>query len=240
MRLGRRAQRTRTATPPAGAQLPLRAQALVPFAVSLALVVALAAVGTALIARQAVDREMRSQAQTARVLVDTQLREVGRRMAAETAEMRDDARRRSGRALQDRLIAFSQREALSLAAVVDDGRPAVGDGRLAWTSLPFARRLLQQARSSGKPSWGTARSDSGEPLVIAAAWGGRGRGVLAGRTVDRGLLSAIERSTDVLVRLETVAGAPPASPPGTRSFESPPWFSDGPACGCRSAWRVTR
>src|SRR5215217_3432014 len=105
MRLGRRAQRTRTATPPAGAQLPLRAQA-----------------------------------QTARVLVDTQLREVGRRMAAETAEMREDAGRRSGRALQDRLIAFSQREALSLAAVVDDGRRAVGDGRLAWAWLPFARR----------------------------------------------------------------------------------------------------
>src|SRR3954454_20091845 len=145
MRLGRRAQRTRTATPPAGAQLPLRAQALVPFAVSLALVVALAAVGTALIARQAVDREMRSQAQTARLLVDTQLREVGRRMASETAEMRDEAGRLSGRPMQERLMAFSQREGLSLAAVVDDGRPAVGDGRLAWALLPYVRRLLQQA-----------------------------------------------------------------------------------------------
>ena len=71
MRLGRRAPSSPTATP--GASLPLRAQALVPFALALALVVALAAVGAALVARSAVDRELGAQAETARHLVVGQL-----------------------------------------------------------------------------------------------------------------------------------------------------------------------
>ena len=67
MRLGRRAPSTPSAVP--GPSLPLRAQALVPFALALALVVGLAAVGAALVARSAVDRELRAQAETARHLV---------------------------------------------------------------------------------------------------------------------------------------------------------------------------
>ena len=53
--------------------MPLRAQALVPFALALALVVALAAIGAALVARSAVERELRAQAGTARHLVGGQL-----------------------------------------------------------------------------------------------------------------------------------------------------------------------
>ena len=44
-----------------------------PFALALALVVALAAVGAALVARSAVDRELRAQAETARHLVTGEL-----------------------------------------------------------------------------------------------------------------------------------------------------------------------
>src|SRR4051794_657349 len=98
MRLVRRARSARTATSSA-AKLPLRAQALVPFAVSLALVVALAAVGAALIARQAVDRELRAQAQTAHHLVRFQLDEIGRRVVAETGEMGSDVSGLNGRPL---------------------------------------------------------------------------------------------------------------------------------------------
>src|SRR3954454_7806160 len=137
MRLRRRAPSTRAA-----AQLPLRAQALVPFAIALALVVALAAVGAALIARQAVDRELRSQAVSANQLVGFQLDQIGQRAAAEADEMQGEVAGLSGRALQDRLAAFAARERLTMAAVVGaSGRP-VGDGRVAWASLPFARTLI--------------------------------------------------------------------------------------------------
>ena len=198
-----------------------------PFAVSLALVLALAAVGAVLIARQAVDRELRSQADTARQLLDATLVQTGQRAASETQEMREQVAGVSGRALQDRLQAFAQRERLTLAAVVEDSKPVPGDGRLAWASLPFARGLLDRARREGKPVYGTARSLQGEPLVLAAAWTGDGRGLLAGRAVDRGLLAGVERPTGVLVRLETLADAPLVTPPGTRSFVTPLVFSDG-------------
>jgi diguanylate cyclase (GGDEF)-like protein len=226
MRLRRRASFAPTATSSA-AQLPLRAQALVPFAVSLALVVALAAVGAALIAHQAVDRELGSQAATARQLIGSQIEQTGRRAAAETGEMPDAVAGLSGPALQDRLMAFAQRERLTLVAVVPRRGPAVGDGRLAWAALPYARRLLDASRRTGKPQYGTARSLQGEPFVIAAAWTQDGRGLLAGRSIDRGLVAEVERATGVLVRLETVAGAPLASPSGTRSYVSPLRLSDG-------------
>src|SRR3954462_8158102 len=109
MRLRRRARSTRSATS-AAAQLPLRAQALAPFAIALALVVALAAVGAALIARQAVDRELRSQAVSANQLVSFQLDQIGQRAAAEADEMQGEVAGLSGRALQDRLAAFAARE----------------------------------------------------------------------------------------------------------------------------------
>jgi len=67
MRLRARAGSSRTAAP--RATLPLRAQALVPFALALAFVVAFAAVGAAVVARSAVDRELEAQAETARHLV---------------------------------------------------------------------------------------------------------------------------------------------------------------------------
>lgn len=223
MRLRRRAPST-----PSAAQLPLRAQALVPFAVALALVLALAAVGAALIARQAVDRELRAQAETARLLVSTQITEAGRRMAAETAEMDEqDFAGLSGRALQSRVMAFSQRERLTLAALVPEHGPAVGDGRLAWASLPLARELLAKARETGRPAHGTGRSARGEPLVLAASVGGDGRGLLAGRAIDRGMLAEVEHPTGVLARLETVPSARLTTPPGTRSFVSSLRFTDG-------------
>src|SRR5690349_12763980 len=227
MRLGRRASSTRTATPVAAAQLPLRAQALVPFAVALALVVALAAIGAALVARQAVDRELRAQADTARSLLDSQLSQAGERAAAETQEMRTQVAGVSGQALRDDLMGLAQRERLTLAAVVGaDGR-AVGDGRLAWASLPFARSLLERSRREGKPVYGTARSRENEPLVLAAAWAGSGRGMLAGRAIDRGLLAGVERPTGVLVHLETEPSAALTTPSGTRSFVTPLRLSDG-------------
>ena len=52
-------------------------------------------------------------------------------------------------------MAFSRRERLTLAAAVDDGRPAVGDERLTWARLPFTRALLERARRTGKPAAGT-------------------------------------------------------------------------------------
>src|SRR4051812_32415517 len=102
MRRVTQARSAGTATPSA-AQLPLRAQALAPFAVSLALVVALAAVGAALIARQAVDRGLRAQAGSARQLVGYQLDQIGRRVMAETDELRTEASGPSGRRLGDTL-----------------------------------------------------------------------------------------------------------------------------------------
>ena len=227
MRLRRRAPSTRTG-PPSAAQLPLRAQALVPFAIALALVVALAAVGAALIARQAVDRELRANAETARTLVSARLVETGRRVAAESGEMQEEEIAGvSGRTLQNRLIAFSQREGLTLAAVVAPRGRVVGDGRVEWASLPFARRLLARARAEGKPVFGTARSARGEPIVLAAAAAKDGRGLLAGRSIDRGMLAEVERATGVLVRLETLPSAALTTPAGTRSFVTPVRFADG-------------
>ena len=227
MRLRRRAPSTRTG-PPSAAQLPLRAQALVPFAIALALVVALAAVGAALIARQAVDRELRANAETARTLVSARLVETGRRVAAESGEMQEEEIAGvSGRTLQNRLIAFSQREGLTLAAVVAPRGRVVGDGRVEWASLPFARRLLERARAEGKPVFGTARSARGEPIVLAAAAAKDGRGLLAGRSIDRGMLAEVERATGVLVRLETLPSAALTTPAGTRSFVTPVRFADG-------------
>ena len=63
------------------ATLPLRAQALVPFALALALVVAFAAAGAALVARSAVDRELAAQAETARHLVAGEIRTIQERRA---------------------------------------------------------------------------------------------------------------------------------------------------------------
>ena len=227
MRLRRRAPSTPCATPVAAAQLPLRAQALVPFAVALALVVALAAVGAALIARQAVDRELRAQADTARSLVASELSRAGQRAAAETQEMRTQIGGASGRVLQDRLMAFAQRERLTLAATVGPEGRVVGDGRLAWVSLPYARSLLERARRDGRPVYGTARSRQDEPLVLAAAWLGSGRGVVAGWAIDRGALAQVERPTGVLVHLETEPGAALTTAAGTRSFVTPLRLSDG-------------
>src|SRR6185436_504003 len=99
MRLGRRSPSSPTATP--GASLPLRAQALVPFALALALVVAFAAVGAALVARSAVDRELRAQAETARHLVVGQLETTRQRLSAEVAELGDGQARGSGRPLEE-------------------------------------------------------------------------------------------------------------------------------------------
>src|SRR5919107_1994216 len=125
MRLAPRAPSSPTAT------LPLRAQALVPFALALALVVAFAAAGAALVARSAVDRELAAQAETARHLVTGEISTIQERLSAEVAELGDDSGAGRGRALEERLMAFSRRERLTLAAAVDEGGPAVGDGRLA-------------------------------------------------------------------------------------------------------------
>ena len=108
MRLGARAPTSPTATP--GASLPLRAQALVPFALALALVVALAAVGAALVARSAVDRELQAQAETARHLVTGQLDGIEQRLKAEASEHGDEPAAGSGRRLEEQLMATVEGE----------------------------------------------------------------------------------------------------------------------------------
>ena len=221
MRLANRAPLSPTAT------LPLRAQALVPFALALALVVALAAAGAALVARSAVDRELAAQAETARHLVAGEIGTIQERLTAEVAEVGDDSGAGKGRALEERLMAFSHRERLTLAAAVDEGGPAVGDGRLAWTRLPFTRGLLERSRRSGRPAAGTGRSAQDEPFVIAATWTEEGRAVLVGRSIDRRVLAKVERATGVLVRLETIDGAHVPSPHGTVGFEWPLTLADG-------------
>jgi diguanylate cyclase (GGDEF)-like protein len=221
MRLAARAPSSPTAT------LPLRAQALVPFALALALVVAFAAAGAALVARSAVDRELAAQAETARHLVAGEIGSIEERLTAEVAELDEASGSGRGRALEERLMDFSRRERLTLAAAVDDGRPAVGDGRLAWARLPFTRALLERARRTGEPEAGTGRSAQDEPFVVAATWTSEGRAVLVGRSVDRRVLARVERSTGVLVRLETVAGAHADSPHGTVGFEWPLMLDDG-------------
>jgi diguanylate cyclase (GGDEF)-like protein len=225
MRLGRRAPSTPTTAP--GPSLPLRAQALVPFALALAIVVALAAVGAALVARSAVDRELRAQAETARHLVSGQLETVQQRLVSEVGELGGERIAGARAPLEEQLMAFSQREQLTLAAVVGEHSPAAGDGRLAWTRLPFAQALLERSRKLGKPVTGTGRSRQAEPFVLAAAWTRDGRGLLIGRSIDRRMLDEVERSTGVLVRLETIDGARVASPAGTFGFQWPLTLGDG-------------
>ena len=195
MRLGRRAPSSPTATP--GASLPLRAQALVPFALALALVVAFAAVGAALVARSAVDRELGAQAGTARHLVVGQLETTRQRLSAEVAELGDGQARGSGRPLEEQLMAFSRREKLTLAAAIDEGGAPVGDGRLAWARLPFARALSEQARRAGKPISGTGRSKQDEPFVLSVAHDRSGRTFVVGRSVDRRMLTEVESNLTV-------------------------------------------
>jgi diguanylate cyclase (GGDEF)-like protein len=207
--------------------LPLRAQALVPFALALALVVALAAVGAALVARSAVDRELAAQAETARHLVTGELRSIEQRLSAEVDELVHDSGTGSGLVLEERLMAFSRHEGLTLAAAIDDGGAPVGDGRLAWARLPFTRALLEQARRSDGPVAGTGRSKRDEPFVIAVTWTDSGRALVVGRAVDRKVLAEVERATGVLVRLETVDGAKAPSPQGTAGFEWPLDLDDG-------------
>ena len=221
MRLAPRAPSSPTAT------LPLRAQALVPFALALALVVAFSAAGAALVARSAVDRELAAQAETARHLVAGEIGTIQERLTAEVAELGDDSSAGRGRALEERVMAFSRRERLTLAAAVDEGGPVVGDGRLAWARLPFTRALLERARRTGRPAAGTGRSAQDEPFVVAATWTGSGRAVLVGRSIDRRVLARVERATGVLVRLETIDGAHVASPRGTVGFEWPLTLDDG-------------
>jgi len=149
MRIGRRPP----TTPNPGSSLPLRAQALVPFALALALVVGLAAIGAALVARSAVDRELRAQAETARHLVSGRLDQIEQRLTAEVAALADGAPARGGRRqLEEQVMEFSRRERLTLAAVAEDGVPAVGDDRLAWTRLPPARAPLERGRCAGRPA----------------------------------------------------------------------------------------
>jgi diguanylate cyclase (GGDEF)-like protein len=207
--------------------LPLRAQALVPFALALALVVALAAVGAALVARSAADRELLAQAETARHLVGGQLATVEQRLSAEVGELGDLRIAGSRRPLEEQLMAFARRERLTLAAVVDEGSPAAGDGRLAWARLPFAQALLERARRTGKPVTGSGRSRQAEPFVLAASWTRDGRGLLVGRSIDRRMLDDVEQSTGVLVRLETIGDARAVSPAGTSGFEWPLTLGDG-------------
>ncbi len=225
MRFAPRASASPTATP--GASLPLRAQALVPFALALALVVALAAVGAAMVARSAVDRELAAQAETARHLVANEIGSIRQRLTAEVGQLGTEEATGSGLALEEHLMAFSRRERLTLAAAIDDGGSPVGDGRLAWTRLPFTRALLEQARRSGRPASGTGRSRQDEPFVVAVAWTKAGRALVVGRSVDRGLLAKVEQATGVLVRLETIHAAKTASPHGTAGFEWPLRLSDG-------------
>ena len=220
-----RAAPARTA-PPAGS-LPVRAQALVPFAVSLALVVALAAFGAALIARSAVDRELQVQASTARELLQGELLQLRRLLASEADHLAEEGPPDRRRAIEAELLGFAERERLTLAAVVDERGRATGDGRLAWTKLPFARALLDRARRNGRAAAGTARSRSAEPLVLGAAVTDDGRGILVGRAIDRALLGEVERPTGALVRLETVARAATPAPAGTRDHEWPLPLSDG-------------
>src|SRR5215210_3632937 len=181
MRIGRRPP----TTPNPGSSLPLRAQALVPFALALALVVGLAAIGAALVARSAVDRELRAQAETARHLVRGRLDQIEQRLTAEVDELADGAPAGSSRRrLEEQVMAFSRRERLTLAAVAEDGAPAVGDGRLAWTRLPFTQALLDRSRRSGRPVAATGRSRQGEPFVLAVTWA-RDRPVIVGSSIDR-------------------------------------------------------
>jgi len=124
-------------------------------------------------------------------------------------------------------MAFAQRERLTLAAVVGEDSSVAGDGRLAWARLPFAQALLERARKTGKPVTGTGRSKQAEPFVLAAAWTRDGRGLVVGSSIDRRMLDDVERSTGVLVRLETIDGARVASPAGTGGFEWPLTLGDG-------------
>jgi len=207
--------------------LPLRAQALVPFAVALALVVALAAIGTALVARSAVDRELRAQAETARHLVAGRLDQIEQRLTAEVAELADHSPAHGGpRRLEEQVMDFSRRERLTLAAVAEVGAPAVGDGRLAWTRLPFTQALLERARRSGRPAAATGRSRRGEPFVLAVTWA-EDRALIVGSSIDRRMLAEVEGPTGVLVRLETIDGARVPSPAGTVGFEWPLRLGDG-------------
>ena len=210
----------------AAAQLPMRAQALVPFAVALTLVVGLAALGAALVARSAVDRELRAQARTARHLLDAELGQLRRRLVAEAAELGPVARAGGRRALEEQLMAFAVRERLQLAAAVEGGREPTGDGRLEWVDLPLARSLLERSRRERRPIAGTGRSRRGEPLMLVAERGSHGRAFVIGRSLDRGLLAAVENPTGVLVRLETLDASVP-TPPGTRAFEWPVRLDDG-------------
>ena len=210
-----------------GASLPLRAQALVPFALALAFVVAFAAIGAAVVARSAVDRELAAQAETAHHLVANEIESIRQRLTAEVGELGTEARTGTGLALEEQLMDFSRRERLTLAAAIDGGGDAVGDGRLAWTRLPSTRALLEEARRSGRPAAGTGRSRQDEPFVVAVAWTKEGRALVVGRSIDRGLLAKVEQATGVLVRLETVHEARVSSPHGTAGFEWPMVLSDG-------------
>ena len=227
--------RHRAPAPRPAANLPLRAQALVPFAIALALVVGLAALGATLVARAAVERELQGQADSARRLLGAHLAQVGGRIAAEAGELAEAPVAGGRLPEEDRLMAFTDRERLTLAAVVGPHGVEAADGRAAWARLPLAHRLLARARRDGRPAVATGRSGQGEPFVLAAAWGA-GHGVLAGRAIDRGLVAAAERPTGVLLRVETLAGAPArAAPPGTRAFEWPLRLDDGASVRLQAA-----
>src|SRR5215218_7680805 len=160
MRLAPRAPSSPTAT------LPLRAQALVPFALALALVVAFAAAGAALVARSAVDRELAAQAETARHLVAGEIGTIQERLTAEVTELGDDAESRAsghGRALEERLMAFSRRERLTLAAALDEGGPAAGGWR--------GRGSRSPARCSSRPGAPGGRPPGpGAPRRASRSW----------------------------------------------------------------------
>lgn len=210
----------------------IKRQLLAPFAAGLAALAVAIGIGSVLASRGAANEELESRAARAEQMVRQTIDRTRDRLE-------DDARLLdqllgvepvSGSALERRLVTFSAERDLSHASVVDSrGRLVAGDGRAHWTDLDLAKRLRRSAVEGSNVS-ATGVSDRGEPLILAASRSDLGAGatVTLGRSIDRTLLSPVERSIGVLLQVQTsLAGVARA-----RSRTEARARSCGP-CGCR-------
>lgn len=206
----------------------IKRQLLAPFAAGLAALAVAIGIGSVLASRGAANEELESRAARAEQMVRQTIDRTRDRLEddARLLEQLLGVEPVSGSALERRLVTFSAERDLSHASVVDSrGRLVAGDGRAHWTDLDLAKRLRRSAVEGSNVS-ATGVSDRGEPLILAASRSDLGAGatVTLGRSIDRTLLSPVERSIGVLLQVQTSArggGEGSLEDGGTRTFVRP-------------------
>jgi diguanylate cyclase (GGDEF)-like protein len=198
-------------------QTSLRRRLVVPFAVGLVGLVALAGAGGTLATRGAMEQELEARALSAAKLLADDIDAARSQLAGDAGLVAGALP--TGGGLAEHLVGVAEAQGLDHARVTrSDGTLVAADSDGAWERRPAGHRLVLEVARSGRAASAVGLRGSAPPMLLAAARAPDGRVLLLGRAVGRKLLAAVEQPLGVVVTVRSATAVPATSAAGVRTM----------------------